>query len=56
MSCVAQPAGSDWAADVTGVLWYLVTYLWLVLLSPALLGLMLLCGFFRGEELHAGQC
>ncbi|MGS2614132.1 glycosyltransferase [Micromonospora sp. LZ34] len=36
---IAQPPGSDWAADVTAVLWYLVTYLWLVLLSPALLGL-----------------
>ncbi|MCM0677303.1 glycosyltransferase [Micromonospora phytophila] len=36
---VAQPAGSEWAGDVTGVLWYLVTYLWLVLLSPAVLGL-----------------
>ncbi|MFC3502082.1 glycosyltransferase [Micromonospora krabiensis] len=36
---IAQPAGNAWAQDVTGVLWYLVTYLWLVLLSPALLGL-----------------
>jgi cellulose synthase/poly-beta-1,6-N-acetylglucosamine synthase-like glycosyltransferase/peptidoglycan/xylan/chitin deacetylase (PgdA/CDA1 family) len=36
---VAQPPGSEWAADVTGVLWYLVTYLWLVLLSPAMLRL-----------------
>ncbi|MEU8301530.1 glycosyltransferase [Micromonospora sp. NPDC048909] len=36
---IAQPPGSAWAEDVTGVLWYLVTYLWLVLLSPALLGL-----------------
>ncbi|MEV6370675.1 glycosyltransferase [Micromonospora musae] len=36
---IAQPAGSAWAQDVTGVLWYLVTYLWLVLLSPVLLGL-----------------
>ncbi|MGW5669144.1 glycosyltransferase [Micromonospora sp. NPDC003776] len=34
-----QPPGSQWAADVTGVLWYLVTYLWFVLLSPAALAL-----------------
>ncbi|WP_432825199.1 acyltransferase family protein [Dactylosporangium sp. CA-092794] len=32
---LADPPGSDWAADATVVLWYLVTYLWLVLLSPA---------------------
>lgn len=36
---LVQPPGSPWAADVTGVLWYLVTYLWLVLLSPAMLAL-----------------
>ncbi|MEH0844193.1 glycosyltransferase [Micromonospora sp. CPCC 205711] len=36
---LVQPPGSAWAADVTGVLWYLVTYLWLVLLSPAMLAL-----------------
>ncbi|PWR07735.1 glycosyl transferase [Micromonospora sicca] len=36
---LVQPPGSQWAADVTGVLWYLVTYLWLVLLSPAMLAL-----------------
>ncbi|MER7457214.1 glycosyltransferase [Micromonospora sp. NPDC126480] len=36
---LAEPAGSTWARDVTGVLWYLVTFLWLVLLSPVLLGL-----------------
>ncbi|MFJ8582752.1 glycosyltransferase [Micromonospora sp. NPDC093277] len=36
---VVQPPGSEWAADVTGVLWYLVTYLWLVVLSPAALAL-----------------
>ncbi|WP_307812942.1 glycosyltransferase [Micromonospora coerulea] len=36
---VVQPPGSEWAADVTGVLWYLVTYLWFVLLSPAALAL-----------------
>ncbi|MFI7427883.1 glycosyltransferase [Micromonospora sp. NPDC049836] len=36
---LVQPPGSGWAADVTGVLWYLVTYLWLVLLSPVLLAL-----------------
>ncbi|MFG2044210.1 acyltransferase [Dactylosporangium sp. NPDC048998] len=32
---LADPPGAEWAADVTVVLWYLVTYLWLVLLSPA---------------------
>lgn len=33
---VAQPPGTsaDWAQSATEVLWYLVTYLWLVLLSP----------------------
>nr|WP_280175128.1 acyltransferase [Micromonospora cremea] len=36
---VLQPPGSAWAADVTGVLWYLVAYLWFVLLSPAMLTL-----------------
>ncbi|MEU8259096.1 glycosyltransferase [Micromonospora sp. NPDC048999] len=36
---VVQPPGTEWAADVTGVLWYLVTYLWLVVLSPAALAL-----------------
>ncbi|MEU1839672.1 glycosyltransferase [Micromonospora chersina] len=36
---LVQPPGDAWAADVTGVLWYLVTYLWLVLLSPAMLAL-----------------
>ncbi|GAA4695507.1 acyltransferase family protein [Phytohabitans rumicis] len=34
---VAEPPGSAWAAPATEVLWYLVTYLWLVLLSPVLL-------------------
>lgn len=34
---VAEPPGSEWALPATEVLWYLVTYLWLVLLSPALL-------------------
>ncbi|WP_406069673.1 glycosyltransferase [Micromonospora sp. NBC_01638] len=36
---VLQPPGNAWAADVTGVLWYLVAYLWFVLLSPAVLTL-----------------
>nr|WP_255509917.1 acyltransferase [Micromonospora sp. AP08] len=36
---LVQPPGDAWAADVTGVLWYLVTYVWLVLLSPAMLAL-----------------
>jgi peptidoglycan-N-acetylglucosamine deacetylase len=31
---VAEPAGNVWADSATVVLWYLVTYLWLVLLSP----------------------
>jgi hypothetical protein len=31
------PPGSDWAEPITEVLWYLVTYLWLVLLSPLML-------------------
>jgi hypothetical protein len=31
---VAEPPGSAWAAPATEVLWYLVTYLWFVLLSP----------------------
>jgi hypothetical protein len=31
---VADPPGTEWAESATVVLWYLVTYLWLVLLSP----------------------
>ena len=31
---IAEPPGNEWADGVTVVLWYLVTYLWLVLLSP----------------------
>jgi hypothetical protein len=31
---VADPPASDWGEPAAGVLWYLVTYLWLVLLSP----------------------
>jgi peptidoglycan/LPS O-acetylase OafA/YrhL len=31
---VADPPGSEWASGATVVLWYLVTYLWLVLISP----------------------
>jgi len=31
---VAEPPGSEWADSTTVVLWYLVTYLWLVLISP----------------------
>lgn len=34
---VVEPPSSAWAASVTGILWYLVAYLWLVLLSPLLL-------------------
>ncbi|HJT91720.1 MAG TPA: acyltransferase [Mycobacterium sp.] len=36
---VAEPPGTEWAEPITGVLWYVVTYLWLVLLSPAALWL-----------------
>ncbi|SDY68717.1 Glycosyltransferase, catalytic subunit of cellulose synthase and poly-beta-1,6-N-acetylglucosamine synthase [Micromonospora pattaloongensis] len=36
---VTSPPGTEWVADGTEVLWYLVTYLWLVLLSPAALWL-----------------
>ena len=36
---IAEPPGNAWAQPVTGVLWYLVTYLWLVLLSPPMLWL-----------------
>lgn len=31
---IAEPPGNAWADSATVVLWYLVTYLWLVLLSP----------------------
>jgi peptidoglycan/LPS O-acetylase OafA/YrhL len=31
---IADPPGTEWAQNATDVLWYLVTYLWLVLLSP----------------------
>lgn len=34
---VAQPSGTKWAEPATIGLWYLVTYLWLVLMSPAAL-------------------
>ncbi len=36
---VADPPAAAWAEPAAGVLWYLVTYLWLVLLSPWLLRL-----------------
>ncbi|MDG4826194.1 acyltransferase family protein [Asanoa sp. WMMD1127] len=36
---IAEPPASAWAEPVSGILWYLVTYLWLVLLSPLLLRL-----------------
>ena len=36
---LADPPANSWGMDVAGVLWYLVTYLWLVLLSPLLLRL-----------------
>jgi peptidoglycan/LPS O-acetylase OafA/YrhL len=36
---VANPPASDFGYSAAGVLWYLVTYLWLVLLSPVLLKL-----------------
>jgi peptidoglycan/LPS O-acetylase OafA/YrhL len=34
---IVEPPSSAWAEPATGVLWYLVAYLWLVLLSPVLL-------------------
>jgi len=34
---LAQPPGDTWALPATEVLWYIVTYLWLVILSPILL-------------------
>jgi hypothetical protein len=33
---VGTPPGDDWAVPATEIIWYLVTYLWLVLLSPVL--------------------
>jgi peptidoglycan/LPS O-acetylase OafA/YrhL len=36
---VANPPASEFGQPAAGVLWYLVTYLWLVLLSPLLLAL-----------------
>lgn len=36
---IADPPSSEFGFAAAGVLWYLVTYLWLVLLSPALLAL-----------------
>ena len=36
---IADPPSSELGYPAAGVLWYLVTYLWLVLLSPALLAL-----------------
>ncbi|WP_213453461.1 acyltransferase family protein [Rhizomonospora bruguierae] len=33
---VVQPPGNEWAAPVTEVLWYVVAYLWLVVLSAPL--------------------
>ena len=36
---LADPPSSDFGYPAAGVLWYLVTYLWLVLLSPLLLKL-----------------
>lgn len=34
---LVEPPASSWAEPAEGVLWYLVAYLWMVLLSPALL-------------------
>ncbi|MEU4114847.1 acyltransferase [Kitasatospora sp. NPDC028055] len=34
-----SPPASDWGQEFVGVLWYISTYLWLVLLSPVLLPL-----------------
>src|SRR3954465_9215802 len=33
---LADPPANEWGLAAAGVLWYLVTYLWLVLLSPIL--------------------
>jgi hypothetical protein len=44
---IAEPPSSEWTTPFTGILWYLVTYLWLVLLSPAMLW------FYRRAKLLA---
>ena len=36
---LSDPPANEWGLNGAGVLWYLVTYLWLVLLSPVLLRL-----------------
>jgi hypothetical protein len=36
---IAPPSGPGWAEPATGLLWYLTTYLWLVVFSPAALWL-----------------
>ncbi len=36
---LAPPPASDWGQEFVGVLWYISTYLWFVLLSPLLLPL-----------------
>ena len=36
---LSDPPASEWGMNGAGVLWYLVTYLWLVLLSPLLIRL-----------------
>ena len=36
---VVPPPGPDWAEPAVGLLWYLTTYLWLVVLSPVALWL-----------------
>src|SRR5205807_4388273 len=36
---VGTPPASNWGAPFVNTLWYISTYLWLVLLSPALLPL-----------------
>ncbi|MEU7826184.1 acyltransferase family protein [Catellatospora sp. NPDC049133] len=33
---LSDPPGNDWAVPITGVLWYIRTYLWLTLLAPLL--------------------
>ncbi|WP_160165840.1 acyltransferase family protein [Actinoplanes sp. OR16] len=33
---LSDPPSNDWGVPVTGILWYIRTYLWLVLLSPVL--------------------
>ncbi|GAA3449614.1 acyltransferase family protein [Dactylosporangium matsuzakiense] len=33
---LSDPPSNDWAVPIAGILWYIRTYLWLVIISPAL--------------------